>query len=85
MTKPEGVRIKGSNNQVPPDGDFELFDDDGGYLDVDHDEELEGERDENIPENAEIQPSVNIEKENVNTKEPTDLVVLGKSMIPLMT
>ena len=85
MTKPEGVRIKGSNNQVPPDGDFELFDDDGGYLDVDHDEELEGERDENIPENAEIQPSENIEKENVNTKEPTDLVVLGKSMIPLMT
>ena len=85
MIKPEGVRIKGSNNQVPPDEDFELFDDDGDYLGVDYDEELEGERDENIPENAEIQPSENIEKKNVNTKEPTDLVVLGKSMIPLMT
>ena len=28
--------------------------------------------------NAEIQPSENIENDNVNTKEPTDLVLLRK-------
>ena len=78
MVKPEGVRMKGSKNQVPPDEGFELFDGDGNDLDVDYDEELEGEGDENNPENAEIQPSENIENDSVNTKEPTDLVLLRK-------
>ena len=78
MIKPEGVRMKGSNNQIPPDEGFELFDGDGDDLDVDYDEELEGEGGENNPENAEIQPSENIENDNVNTKEPTDLVLLRK-------
>ena len=78
MIKPEGVRMKGSNNQVPPDEGFELFDGDGDDLDVDYDEELEGEGDENNLENADIQPSENIENDNVNTKEPTDLVLLRK-------
>ena len=58
------------DNQVPPDESFELFDGDGNYLDVDYDEELESERDENNSENAKIQPSENIENDNVNTKEP---------------
>ena len=58
------------DNQVPPDEGFELFDGDGNYLDVDYDEELESERDENNSENAKIQPSENIENDNVNTKEP---------------
>ena len=52
MVKPDGVRMKGSKNQVPPDEGFELFDGDGNDLDVDYDEELEGEGDENNPENA---------------------------------
>ena len=34
MIKPEGVRMKGSNNQVPPDEGFELFDGNGDDLDV---------------------------------------------------
>ena len=38
MIKPEGVRMKASNNQVPPDEGFELFDGDGDDLDVDYDE-----------------------------------------------
>ena len=78
IIKPEGVRIKSSNNQVPPGKGFELFDGDGDDLDVDYDEELEGEGDENYPENAEIQPSENTENDNVNTKESTDLVLLRK-------
>ena len=78
MIKSEVVRMKGSNNQVPPDEGFELFDGDGDYLDVDYDEELEGEGDEKNPENAGIQPSENIENDNVNTKEPTDLVLVRK-------
>ena len=42
-----------SNNQVPPDENiFELFDGDGDDLDVDYDEELEGERVEHNQENA---------------------------------
>ena len=45
---------------------------------MDCDEELEGEGDENNQENAEIQPSENIENDNVNMKEPTDLVLLRK-------
>ena len=45
---------------------------------MDCDEELEGEGDENNQENAEIQPSENIENENVNMKGPTDLVLLRK-------
>ena len=55
--------MKGSNNQVPLDEGFEVFDGDGEDLDVDYDEELEGR---------------NIENDNVNTKEPTDLVLLRK-------
>ena len=47
-------------------------------LDVDWDEECEGEGDENNPKNAEIEPSENIENDIVNTKEPTDLVLLRK-------
>ena len=43
MIKPEVVRMKGSNNQVTPDEGFELFNSDGNDLDVDCDEELEGE------------------------------------------
>ena len=78
MIKPEGVRMKGSNNQVSPDEGFELFDGDGDDLDVHYDEDLEGKGDENNPENAEIQTSENIENDNVNTKEPTDLVLLRK-------
>ena len=78
MIKPEGVRMKGSNNQVRLDEGFEPFDGDGDALDVDYDQELEGEGDENNPENAEIRPSENIENGNVNTKEPTDLVLLRK-------
>ena len=70
--------MKDSNNQVPPDEGFELSDGDGDDLDVDYDEELVGEGDENNPENTEIEPSENIENENVNTKEPTDLVLLTK-------
>ena len=70
--------MKDSNNQVPPDEGFELSD-------GDYDEEWVGEGEENNPENTEIEPSENIENENVNTKEPTDLVLLTKSMIPLMT
>ena len=46
--------MKGSNNQVPPDEGFELFDSDGDDLDVDYDEELEVEGDKNNPENATI-------------------------------
>ena len=69
MIKPEGVRMKCPNNQDPPDEGFELFD---------GDEELEGEGDENNPDNAEIQPPENIEYDSVNTKEPTDLVQLRK-------
>ena len=71
--------MKGSNNQVPLDEGFELFDGDGDGLDEDYDEELEGEGDENNPENAEIQLSENIENDNVNMKEPTDLVLLRKN------
>ena len=78
MIKPEGVRMKGSNNQIPPREGFELFDGDGDDLDVDYDEKLEREGDENNPETAEIQSSKNIENDNVNTKEPTDLVLLRK-------
>ena len=78
MIKPEGVGMKGSNNQIPPDEGFELFDGDVDYLDVDYDEKLEGEGDENNQENADIQPPENIENDNVNTKEPTDLVLLRK-------
>ena len=99
MIKPEGVRMKGSNNQIPPDEGFELFDGDGDDLDVDYDEESEGEVDENNPENAEIQPSENIENGNVNAKEQTDLVLLikindtvndikkqcAKSLLPFLT
>ena len=70
--------MKGSNNQVPPDEGFELFDGNGDDLDVDYGEELEGEGDENNPDNVEIQPSKNIENDNVNTEEPTDLVLLRK-------
>ena len=70
--------MKDSNNQVPPDEGFELSD-------GDYDEEWVGEGEENNPENTEIEPSENIENENVNTKEPTDLVLLTKSMILLMT
>ena len=70
--------MKGSNNQIPSDEGFELFDGDGDDLEVDYDEELEGEGDENNSENAEIQPLENIENDNVNTKEPTDLVLLRK-------
>ena len=70
--------MKDSNNQVPPDEGFELSD-------GDYDEEWVGEGEENNPENTEIEPSENIENENANTKEPTDLVLLTKSMIPLMT
>ena len=78
MIIPEGVQLKGENNQAPPDKRFELFDGDGDDLDVDYDEKLDGERDENNPENAEIQPSEIIENDNVNTKELTDLVLLRK-------
>ena len=78
MIKPAGVRMKGSNNQAPPDEGFELFDGDRDDLDVDYVDELEGEGDENNQENAEIQPWENIENDNVNTKEPTDLVLLRK-------
>ena len=78
MIKPEGVRMKGSNNKVPPYEGFELFGDDWDDLYVDYDEELEGEGDKNKLENAEIQPSENIENENVNTKDLTDLVLLRK-------
>ena len=60
--------MKGSNNRVSPDEGSELFDGDGDDLDVDYHEKLEDEGDENNPENAEIQPSENIENENVNTK-----------------
>ena len=60
--------MKDSNNQVPPDEGFELSDGDGDDLDVDYDEELVSEGDENNPENTEIEPSENIENENVNTK-----------------
>ena len=68
MIKSEGVRMKGSNNQVSPDEGSELFDGNEDDLDVDYHEELEDEGDKNNPENAEIQPSENIENENVNTK-----------------
>ena len=78
MIKPEGVQIKGSNNRVPLDEGFALFDGDGDNLDVDYDEEIKGEEDKNNQENAEIQPSENIENDNVNTKEPTDLALLRK-------
>ena len=61
--------MKGSNNQFPPDKGFELVDGDGDDLDVDYNEELEGKGDENSLENAEIQPSENIEDDNVNTKK----------------
>ena len=70
--------MKGSNNQVPPGEGFELFDGDGDDLDVDYDEELEGDGDENNAENAEFQPSDNTENDNMNRKEPTDLVLLRK-------
>ena len=50
MIKPEGVRMKGSNNQVSPDEGFERFDWDGDDFDVDYDEEFEGERDGNNAE-----------------------------------
>ena len=56
---------------------MEHFDDNGDDLDADY-EELEGEGDKNNPENAEIQPSENIENDNVNKKGPTDLVLLRK-------
>ena len=56
---------------------MENFDDNGDDLDADY-EELEGEGDKNNPENAEIQPSENIENDNVNKKGPTDLVLLRK-------
>ena len=78
IIKPGGVRMKGSNNQVPPDEGFELFGGDWDALDVDYDEELEGEGDKNKLENAEIQPSENVENENVNTKDLTDLLLLRK-------
>ena len=68
--------MKGSNNQVPADKGFELFDGDGDNLDVDYNEELEGEGEEDNLENAEIQQ--NIENGNINTNEPTDLVLLRK-------
>ena len=98
MIKPEGVRMKGSNNQVSPDEGFERFDWDGDDLDVDYDEEFEGERD-GTTQNSEIETSENIESDNVNTKEPTDLVLLRtindtvndvkkqcrKSLIPFLT
>ena len=45
--------MKGSNNQARPDEGFELFDSNGDDLDVDYDEELDGERDENL-DKAEI-------------------------------
>ena len=52
MIKPEVVRMKGSINQVTPDEGFELFNSDGNDLDVDCDEELEGEcRDSTIRKN----------------------------------
>ena len=70
--------MKDSNNQVPHDEGFELFDGYGDDLDVDYDEELVGEGDENNPENTDIEPSENIENDNVNTKEPTDLVLSTK-------
>ena len=73
-----GVWMKGSNNQVPPDEGFKLFDGDGDDLDVDHDEEFEGEGDKKNPENVEIQSSENMENDKVNTKQPTDLVLLRK-------
>ena len=50
MIKPEGVRMKGSNNQVSPDEGFERFDWDGDDFDADYDEEFEGERDGNNAE-----------------------------------
>ena len=78
MIKAEGVWMKGSNNQVPPDEDFKLFDGDGDDLDVDHDEQFEGEGDKKNPENVEIQPLENMENDKVNTKQPTDLVLLRK-------
>ena len=98
MIKPEGVRMKGSNNQVSPDEGFERFDWDGDDFDVDYDEEFEGERD-GTTQNSEIETSENIESDNVNTKEPTDLVLLRaindtvndvkkqcrKSLIPFLT
>ena len=56
---------------------MEHFDDNGDDLDADY-EELEGEGEKNNPENAEIQPSENIENDNVNKKGPTDLVLLRK-------
>ena len=78
MIKLEGVSMKGSNNEVPPDEGFEPFDGDGDDLDVDYDEESEGEGDQNNPENPEIQPSENIENDNVNMTEPTDVVLSRK-------
>ena len=78
MIRPEKVRMKDLNNQILPDEGFELFDGDAGDLDVGYDDELEGAGDENNPENTEIQPSENIENDNVNTKEPTVLVLLRK-------
>ena len=44
MIKPESIQMKGSNNQAPPDEGFELFDSNGDDLDVDYDEELEGDK-----------------------------------------
>ena len=76
MIKRKSVLMKGLNNQVPADKGFELFDGDGDNLDVDYDEELEGEGEEDNLENAEIQQ--NIENGNINTNEPTDLVLLRK-------
>ena len=43
-----------------------------------YNEYLEGEGGENNTENAKIQPSENIENDNVNKNEPTDLVLLRK-------
>ena len=99
MIKPEGVRMKSSNNQVSPDEGFERFDWDGDDFDVDYDEEFEGERETGTTQNSEIETSENIESDNVNTKEPTDLVLLRtindtvndvkkqctKSLIPFLT
>ena len=38
MIRPEDVRIKDPNSQVPPDKGFELFDGNGDDLYVDYDE-----------------------------------------------
>ena len=43
-----------------------------------NDEEFEGEGDKKNPENVEIQSSENMENDKVNTKQPTDLVLLRK-------